>query len=173
MFRAKIAAAQEQIKLILDNEREPKLAEDVPHTYEDKYLLAEFITNSTFCAFTQALRHLGITDEILQKAREASKTKSITIQFRAQEKCEFVRKQERTEESALFTTETRKNNKTETKTDKVVRKIEEYYWLCSMQYELILFEQTNINEGLILLKNEGKTEIMTSTQKPPYVKCKI
>ena len=42
-FQAKIEAALARVRTILDNTRNPRSPTDVPHRYEDKYLLAEFV----------------------------------------------------------------------------------------------------------------------------------
>jgi hypothetical protein len=45
-FRANVDQALVKIKTILDNTRNPQLPAEVAHEYTDKYLLAEFITNT-------------------------------------------------------------------------------------------------------------------------------
>lgn len=45
-FRANVDTALVKIKTILDNTRNPQLPAEVAHEYTDKYLLAEFITNT-------------------------------------------------------------------------------------------------------------------------------
>jgi hypothetical protein len=39
-FRNRVSAALQELKTVLDNTRNPVLAEDVPHEYSDKFLLA-------------------------------------------------------------------------------------------------------------------------------------
>ena len=48
-FRARVDATLGVLKQILDNERNPELPADVPHTYDDKFGLVEFLSNVT-CA---------------------------------------------------------------------------------------------------------------------------
>lgn len=44
-FKQALTKSLEQLKLVLENEKRPKLASDVPHTYESKFQLAEVSTN--------------------------------------------------------------------------------------------------------------------------------
>src|SRR6185295_1171283 len=43
-FRARIDAALRRVRTVLDNTRNPQYPAEVPHRYDDKYLLAEFAT---------------------------------------------------------------------------------------------------------------------------------
>eukprot|EP00121_Abeoforma_whisleri_P001291 Awhi_evm1s1146 len=38
--------AVQSLKKILERERNPRIASEVPHTYEDKYILANWATSS-------------------------------------------------------------------------------------------------------------------------------
>ena len=49
-FRRRVDKALESARRVLDTTREPVLAADVPHEYADKYLLAEFVTNTCLAA---------------------------------------------------------------------------------------------------------------------------
>lgn len=56
-FKQRVNKALEQIKTILDNTRAPQYATEVHHEYEDKYILSEFLANSTIAAH---INNLGI-----------------------------------------------------------------------------------------------------------------
>ena len=44
-FQQQVQAALKQVATVLENNRNPRVAADVPHKYDDKYLLGEFLTN--------------------------------------------------------------------------------------------------------------------------------
>lgn len=94
-FVAAVNAALEKVKTILDNTRHPHWAADVHHEYSDKYLLAEFIVNSTIGALLTCLHWLGLTEAQLGQLREWAKKRTVSLQLRAEEQCKLLRKTER------------------------------------------------------------------------------
>jgi hypothetical protein len=91
-FRQSVDAALNRVKTILDNTRAPQYPADVPHEYEDKYLLVESLTNSTIVALLSVLENLGLTVKQFAQLKEWSKTRSVTLRLKAEEKCKFLRK---------------------------------------------------------------------------------
>ena len=88
-FRAKIDAALRQVRTILDNTRNPQSPADVPHRYEDKYLLAEFVGSVAIASLLQCLELVGLSEEGLQRLREWAKTRTITLRLNARETSEL------------------------------------------------------------------------------------
>ena len=71
--------------------RNPRLAEDVEHSYGNKYDLADFVTNAAIIAILNVLEdELGLTKEVLQSI---DKSKSTTLRFQAESSCEFVKEE--------------------------------------------------------------------------------
>ncbi len=60
-FKAKVDAALAEIRTILDTARNPLIAEEVPHRYDDKYALAEFLSISTISSLAAALEVVGLS----------------------------------------------------------------------------------------------------------------
>lgn len=98
-FRAKVDAALNRVRTLLDNTRSPQYASEVPHKYEDKYFLADSLTNSAINAHFRVLEALGLTKAQLSQLKEASKTRSISLRLKTEEKCKFLRKVVREVES--------------------------------------------------------------------------
>ena len=94
-FKLRVEEAMRQVKTVLDNEKSPHLAEDVPHEYQDKYLLAEFLTNTAIAAHVNVLDILGLTSEKLTQLKAWSKTRSVTLQLDVTETCEFIKMEEK------------------------------------------------------------------------------
>lgn len=90
-----MAQAFEEVKKILDNTRTPEFPSDVQHEYEDKYLLIEFLSITSLSAIINSLEWLGVSGVPFKELKEWSKTKNVTLRFRAEEECKFVRKDTR------------------------------------------------------------------------------
>lgn len=114
-FRAQVDAALEQSRKVLDNTKvrqcafffspslnpqraahqNPTYAADVPHKYDDKYLLSEFLCNTALAAQLNCLELLGLDAKKLQTIKEWSATRSVTLRLHAEESCTFLRKTKR------------------------------------------------------------------------------
>ncbi len=77
------------MRTILENNRTPQYAADVPHEYEDKYLLAEFLMANTISSLLAALEVMGLTEKILV-LQEWAKKRSVTLRLKSEEKCKFL-----------------------------------------------------------------------------------
>lgn len=79
-FRTTINKALERIKQVLDINKSThtKYVEDVPHTYVDKYLLAESLANSTIRAQVNCLEALGVNRKILAQLKVLSAHGSVS-----------------------------------------------------------------------------------------------
>lgn len=79
----------------MDTTRNPRLAENEDHVYDNKYALAEFLTNTAVAAQINALQRLGLEPEKLQQVLDWVHTdhKSVTLRFRASDTCTFLREQ--------------------------------------------------------------------------------
>ncbi len=91
-FRLKVDAALHRVRTILENNRTPQFAANVPHEYEDKYLLIEFLTTNTISSVLTALEAMGLTEKALAQMQDWSKKRSVNLRLKAEEKCKFLRK---------------------------------------------------------------------------------
>ena len=98
-FKRRVTAALEKVKTILDNSRQPQFPADVPHQYDDKYLLAEFVASNTISSIMHVLTTLGVNEKHLAQLKEWSKKRSVSLRLRAEENCKFIRKATREVES--------------------------------------------------------------------------
>lgn len=119
VFKGKVSSALTQVRTILENTRKPEYAANVPHEYVDKFLLANFLANTTLASFLNVLETLGMKPEALKKMKEWSEARSVTVRFKAEETCTFLREVSRQVESKTqYVTEWSGGGK---RTDKVVR----------------------------------------------------
>jgi hypothetical protein len=174
-FRQQVDKALTSVKTILDNARRPELAADVPHTYSDKYALAEYLCHSALAANLNVLEALGVTEKMLRKLVQWAEKRSVTLRFKSEEKCEFDREETRKVESAT-------EHVTEVsgglfgafkRTDKVITKITEYFWKFSVDYEIVAFEGSDANDAVKLQGRLGKCEIITSTNTTPHAQVRV
>jgi hypothetical protein len=71
--------------------------EDTDHTYQDKYALVEFVINSAIASYGNALKHVGIKDDILHQALEKTHDSKLRVEleFVGTLWSDFVKEQER------------------------------------------------------------------------------
>lgn len=168
-FRTKVDKALVGVKRILDNAREPRYAADTNHTYDDKYGLAEFLTNAACAAQLNILEGLGLTEKQLRKLLGWAEKRSVTLRFTGEEKCVYDREETRKVESSTeYVTETKSsffgNSK---RTEKVVTKITEYFWKFNSSWELSAYKGNDPEEKIVLQTREGHFEIVTTVKTSP------
>jgi len=167
-FRQQVDSALKEVANILETSRHPQYPSEVNHQYDDKYLLVEFLSNTSFAAFVQVLELLGVTDKTLNQLLDASQSRSISLRFRSEETCTFVKKIEREVESKTkHVTEIKSIVGTKTITDKVITKVTDYYWNFRVKYELYAFCGVDRSTKIPILSREGQHEIITSTDSSP------
>jgi hypothetical protein len=90
-FRRKVAAAIDTVRRVLDTSRRPELADEVQHTYTDKFGLVDQVTASWVAVQLQWLRQLGVSSDLIELAKSwsARKKKSVSLRFEARETCVF------------------------------------------------------------------------------------
>src|SRR4051794_40567946 len=98
-LKTKVDAALQRIRTVLDNTRNPQYPADVPHRYDDKYLLAELVTRTATASVLQCLEVIGLTAAQLVDLQAWARTRSVTLRLTAQEDCRFLREEKRKIES--------------------------------------------------------------------------
>jgi hypothetical protein len=175
-FRARVDAALNQIRTILDTTRNPQYPADVPHQYDDKYTLTEFLTRTTVAALLQCLGNIGLSPEGLAKLKEWAKTRVVTLRLKSQESCSFVREETRKIESPHERViEHRSSSGAKSSlTEKVVTTVTEYFWRFEFTYELVAFQGASEEQGFVtLLTRSGTTEIKTAANTTPRLRVVI
>lgn len=167
-FEVKVDAALKRIRTILDNTRNPRYPADVPHRYDDKYHLAEFLTRASVASVLQCLGNIGLSAEGLAQLREWAKTRAVTLRLRAQEDCKFLREQTRKVESAEeHVTERSFIGGKTTRVEKVVTTVTDYFWRFDFKYELVAFQGSAVDHTVPLLERSGTIEIKTAAKSTP------
>src|SRR4051812_31124760 len=100
-FHSQVDLALNSVRKILDINLHPTYPDKIAHSYNDKYLLAEQLTTITLSSCLFILKQLGLNDNNdINKLRELANNKSITLRFSAEEKCNFIREENKQIESA-------------------------------------------------------------------------
>ncbi len=168
-FLGSVDAALRRIRTILDNTRNPQLPADVAHRYEDKYLLAEFLTRTATAAILQCLGCVGLTSEAVASLSEWSRARSVTLRLRAQESCTFLREETRRVEAPQQQVTEWRNpaGAVSSRTDKIVTTVQEFFWAFEFRYELVAFQGNTPDQGVTLHARSGRVEIKTAAKSPP------
>lgn len=174
IFRRKISSALATVSRVLENTRSPRLAADhEDHSYDDKFGLAEFITNSALAASLNAFDRLGMDESKLGELKNAvDQNKSVTLRFSSTETCEFIEEKETEIEGHQYetyeTTEKGDVIKEKKRTrSKVVRKVKEYHWLFGVKYSVTAFAGTGSDHDthVTLKSRSGSAKIIVSGSK--------
>ena len=169
--------ALEQIKKILDNTKDPKYPEDVPHQYIDKFLLAEFICNASLASTMICLENLGLSPDDLKKLQCWASERTVTLRLKSTETCTFEKKVKRTIESGTSHVKEIVGNFAKYVTgrtvDKVVTTVTDYYWKFGVEYQLVVFQGTSTDDFTEFKSRSGISTIITSTETTPRPKVVI
>ena len=122
--------AQKNIRKILDADRHAMAAADVPHTYADKFALAEFCTRTASSACADVFLKLGLDTKKLKQIEEwKAQGKSITLRCAQSSSCKFLREATREVESASkVKTTTKVLGIKSTKTTSAVHQVTDFFF---------------------------------------------
>lgn len=146
------------------------MAEDVPHLYQDKFALIEFMVNTAMASYLVALEKLGLSeDHHLPKLLDwHNKEKSVTLRFQAEISSDFV--EEKKEKVEKYDTEVERPGilyGEYSERTKVSEWVTEYHWKVNVAYKIIGYAGTDIDGSLELLQREASTTIITTAKKSP------
>ena len=166
--------ALESIKTILDNTRNPRLAEEEDHTYDDKYALAELMTNTFVASEINIFEELGFTDDIFQRIVHGvhDEKRPVTLRFQATDYCDFEQEKDvkvATHESEVEITTDQSTGswfdngeKTEKQRSKVSTALREFHWRVGLDVKLLVFFGTDVDGAIELQSRTGSANIVTS-----------
>jgi len=162
------------VKKILDLTRTPRYAEEEDHVYEDKFGLAEFLTNSAIAAQVNAYERMGIDEEKLSKLANYvhNEKRAVTLRFALEENCTFLEEKtveiEIPNEVSVEVTETKSNGKNKSSMFKrrVVTKVKEYNWQFGIHYKIFAFAGSDPEVDPVIFKSgSSSTKIITTGNK--------
>jgi len=172
VFRHRLSNALEELKKVLAVEKNPQYPGDVPHKYDDKYLLAEMATRAAMMAQLNVLNVItnGKLADQMDTLSTSARSSVVTLQFNIEEKCEFAKTVEKeiTSEKKLKISETERD--TGKTTDKVISSmttVREHTWKYDMSWQLFAYAGTETEwERVNLASGEGGCDIVTTGEVP-------
>lgn len=95
-FRFQVDKALKTVSTILDTTRNPRYAEEQDHVYEDKYALADIMTNTAIASYINILERFGLGESKLrQLCRVVHQDKrSVTLRFATEDSCSFLKEKD-------------------------------------------------------------------------------
>jgi hypothetical protein len=180
-FRSQVESALDSVQRVLDVNRKPRLAEDMDHEYDDKYALAEFLTNTTIAAQMNILERMGLTEDKLKHLYDMVHVdkRSITLVFEAEDTCTFLKEQlvdvvkhntdhvvetAKTSSGGIFGTSSSQKN--QSVKHKVIQKVREYHWKVAAQYRVFCYSGNDPDKNFVdLLSRSSSTSIVTTGSK--------
>eukprot|EP00435_Cladocopium_sp_Y103_P058127 s152_g20.t1 len=146
-FEAKLKKAIQEVKLLLEAQRlsrkccwngdsfpmawmkTARLPSAHHHCYEDKYHLVERVTLVTLASQLNCLSTLGLGRDVLAQARQWAQSSQVSLRFRSQEKCTFLREEtRRVEDPTKVVSEVSVGGLSMGVTSKTVTKVTEFFW---------------------------------------------
>eukprot|EP01126_Amoeba_proteus_P056974 TRINITY_DN7221_c0_g1_i2.p1 TRINITY_DN7221_c0_g1~~TRINITY_DN7221_c0_g1_i2.p1 ORF type:complete len:324 (-),score=60.62 TRINITY_DN7221_c0_g1_i2:1226-2197(-) len=162
-FDQQLQTCLKQVSLVLANNRHPYFPADVAHKYEDKYLLATFLTNLALAALVNCLEFLGLSDEHLKKLCKWGTDRSVILRMISEERCSYDKEVVREVSSPTHQTGILGN----LLSTKVVTKETDYHWNFSVNYQLLAFRGKDLADGISLMLRSGEHHIITATNISP------
>jgi hypothetical protein len=165
--------ALKDVKRILDTTRNPRLIgddKDDNHVYDDKFLLAETMTQTSLAALQTSLNKLGITPQTWQQMITwcQDEKQVVTMRLKASDSCSLLKEDvvevaDPTEIETKTTTTTGGSwtGRATTSTTKVVRKIKETHWQIRVTLKLEVFAGTQVEQALTIVQRESSTIVVT------------
>ena len=163
VFKASVDEALHSVRRVLDINRSPRLhlAEDVDHKYNDKFKLANLLTNTAIISSTIILERFGLTKEVLQSIDTSKPT---TLRFVASESCHLVKEETvdvplqskiETNEDTKVTTEYEETNTSKSTIKKVVNRVTQQHYKIETEWEISIYTGTDVDNRRVIKNRNG------------------
>eukprot|EP01064_Diplonema_japonicum_P032090 TRINITY_DN595_c0_g3_i9.p1 TRINITY_DN595_c0_g3~~TRINITY_DN595_c0_g3_i9.p1 ORF type:complete len:1168 (+),score=346.54 TRINITY_DN595_c0_g3_i9:34-3537(+) len=167
LVRSKVLRGLRCVERVLAQNRAVGFGSDVPHSYGDKYALAEFMVRGACGAALNSLQQLGLQREGLRELKEWSKERRVILSLWREEKCTFDRKTRREVEGASTVKAGVVAGLLKMKT-KTVTTVEEHFWDVEGRWELRAFGGTDRQaKKRILREGKGAAKVKTLCEESP------
>jgi hypothetical protein len=162
---------------VLGTARKPQLAEDVPHTYTDKYHLAEAQMSAAVASSLTALQRIGLSPEALRTlVGWSAGGAAVSLRFTASTTCAFLREATRDVASDTKVTTTTTGlgaamGLGRATTTQVTTTVHEFFWRVGQEWALVAFRGTGRGEGDVLplsARAGAAGELMTGHKSAPH-----
>jgi len=185
-MRRRIASCLSHIGLLLKhNKSQPSFAIDnaheISHQYSDKYLLAEYLVNTSIAQVLNDAMLWTRFKEHLPTILSWSCDRSVSLRFHCKHTCVFVKEVEReVEDDTKYETEWKGNSTVSSiysgkVTSKVIKTVREFIYKFQVSYQLIAFSGVgeDPSQCLVVESHDAEQEIIATTKAFPYPEHKI
>ncbi len=171
-FRSLINEAAETARIVLNSSKHPVYASNVPHSYSDKFALAESTTQAALAATLNAFKSIHVDGETLKKYGDieaqmtavVKQNRTVSIRFSAEERCELLSWGLREVEAG---TKVVTESLFGSSTTKVINTVNESSWQLKVNYTLSIYFDRDVDDALIIGHNELKRVIVTPSGPSP------
>jgi len=155
-LQQQIESARSTVQRLLNSTKNPTFPTDVPHVYEDKYLLVEYLTNTEILAQINALGALGLSQFSLRALSDWSSdaSRTVSLAFDGSKSCTFLR------------TSTNEGNTTARRNATERVSMTQYVWSANVSWQIIA---VNGPSETVVQQRNANFEFKTSTNQPPAV----
>eukprot|EP01032_Pedospumella_encystans_P009555 gene9555-11236_t len=160
-MRAKIDECLKTVAVVLDNNKAATIAaaDRVSHQYEDKYLLANNLTNMSIACILNALELMGVSHTELGSLKAWNAHRAVSLKFERRLKCNFIKEIERDVEdptrvqvdAGIFRT-----------TVKTITKVKEYIYLIDVDYTLSAHSGVGDNPAEVIHITSAGSQLETT-----------
>lgn len=161
-FLGKLDEALLIVRKVLEANRNPTHPQSVAHKYDDKYLLAEFLTNTSTAAFMNVLEALGASEEHVVQMKKWSEQKRVYLRFNESRSCTHVREEERWEEGKTTRETTFSGVGTFTRGTR--HKVVEHFF--DFRFKFTLLASSGSNQ-IVIMERSSRVEIMGHSRSCP------
>jgi hypothetical protein len=173
-MQQRIEASLRQAALVLNSNREAVLwpANAVHHQYNDKYLLADNLTNTAHVCYLNSFEEIGLSSAKVAVIKAWSSRRSVSIRFERKQRCHFVREIEMDVENP---------NRAQIdcldgllrSTINVITKVKEYTYEVEESYKLVAFSGVgdNADETATITERTCRRVITTRSSAAPF--CEV
>jgi len=165
-----LGKAMQRVKQVLDSTRNPQFFDITPHSYNDKYILAQTMTQTAMAAYLNVFSDmLGLSqDHLSQVMKWAADNKTITMLLNSKSSVTFSHKAEREVESPTVVEERTGFLFSGITTHKVVTKVTDFHWKAGTEWELKLYAGSIANQQQLQLMGRSKIiDVITPTDVAP------
>jgi hypothetical protein len=171
----KLQAALDRARRVLESDKQGAIlqaADQVPHRWDDKYMLVEWLSDTLHANVFLSLARLGLTQahtaELL--AWKAANS-SVYLEFSAEQRVQLLEERIREIESDTVEHERKSSGwlggeNVERVSSKVKRKVPEWLWGVEAAFNISIV-RGNSNTALQLVRRVGKTQLVTTTSAKP------
>ena len=163
-------------KDVLGTNVELNKPDEVSHSYNDKYLLAEHLANSFITCQLNCLLSIGFTQEHLKTMYDwaINEKQVVSVEFISNETCSFIKKHVYKQEANTkrVTSILSPRGIMDKISSTVVNKITEYHWKFSYDYTISIIKGSN-KEKISIVNQKGKTTLITSSDYQPRPKTSV